>query len=354
MQPTTSVLTQIQTRLKRVPIVYRLLVGNSMIAILSVMGAFLLHRYTSIPENTLVVVFALAGFGIVFGFNYFTIRVSLSSLNDLRQTLDQINLDQPTLPETIVLETDPDLQPLAASINAMLVRLERHRQQLRALSERATSAQEEERRRIARNLHDDTSQSLSSLIINLERLEGELPQQAAHLKPALQQARRVATQTLDELRNIIFDLRPAMLDDLGLVPAVRWYARTKLGEMGIRVDFQIPDESLRLPAHLETELFRMAQEGLNNIARHAQAQRVIVRLTRAPDFVCLELEDDGRGFDVVQASGQALPSKRLGLLGIQERVSLVGGDLTITSSPGEGTLLRVCIPCPVPNAKEDI
>lgn len=335
----------LQNQFKRVPIVYRLLLGNSIIAISAIVGTFLIHQYTQIPESTLIAFCAIIGFVAIFLFNYFTVQISLRSLGELKHTIDQINLDDLSLPESIVLDTDPDLKPLADSINAMLIRLERSNRQLRALSERATHAQEEERRRIARNLHDDTSQSLSSIIISLERLEGDLPPDAANLKPRVIQARQITTRTLEDLRNIIYDLRPTMLDDLGLIPAVRWFARSTLESSGIQVTFQIPEEPLRLPEHLETELFRIAQEGVNNIFRHSNADQVIIRLFQEPDHICLEMEDNGSGFDVEHTVDTALTQKRLGLLGIKERATLVGGDVLINSQPGKGTILQVCIPC---------
>jgi two-component system sensor histidine kinase UhpB len=345
MEAPTSSLHRMQTILKRVPIVYRLLVGNTLIAVGAVAGMMLAHEYTLFSDTLLVAIFAFLGLILIFIFNYLTIRVSLSSLGDLQRTIDQVNLEKPVLPNSIILEADPDLQPLAEAINRMLNRLEHHNQELRALSERATHAQEDERKRIARNLHDETSQSLSMLAINLEKLENDLPPEAAALRPRLRHAYQLATRTLDDLRKIIYDLRPTMLDDLGLVSAVRWYARTILEESGMHVSFDLPENHLRMPEHLETELFRMAQEGVNNIARHANATQVVIRLSQAPDFVCLEMEDNGSGFDVAETANTALTEKRLGLLGIQERATLVGGQISIDSKLGQGTLLRVCVPC---------
>lgn len=333
-----------QTLLKRVPIVYRLLVGNTLIAAAAVMGLMLAHEYTLVSDTLLVAIFAFLALVLIYIFNYITIRISLSSLDDLQGTIDQVNLDKSVMPSSISLKSDPDLQPLAESINSMLKRLEHHTQELRALSERATHAQEEERKRIARNLHDETSQSLSMLVINLEKLESELPTEAASLRPRLRQAHTLATRTLDDLRKIIYDLRPTMLDDLGLVSAVRWYARSVLEESGMQVSLDLPDNHMRLPEHLETELFRIAQEGVNNIARHANATQVVIRLSQAPNFVCLEMEDNGSGFDVAETANSALTEKRLGLLGIQERAALVGGEISIHSQPGQGTLLRICVP----------
>lgn len=332
------------TTLRKVPIVYRLFIGNTLLAAVIAVAALLVHESFPGSEFLLLLIFSGVGFLLLFAFNYLTIQVSLASLQDLQETIDQVSLDNPLLPEGIVLETDPDLQPLAQSINAMLVRLEHSRRQLRALSERSTHAQEEERRRIARNLHDETSQALSSLIISLEQIESTLPADAAHLRPRLRKSLQLANRTLEDLRNIIYDLRPTMLDDLGLVSAIRWYARTTLEESGIHVEFELPEQPVRLPEPIETELFRIIQEGINNIQRHAQASHVTLRLEHQPDYLCLELEDDGRGFDVPKTASTALLSKRLGLLGIQERAALLGGEIRIKSQPGTGTRLQVSLP----------
>lgn len=339
-----NLLSRLRIDLQKVPIVYRLFIGNTVLAAAIVAAALLAHEYYPENETLLVLVSAGAGFLLLFFFNYLTIRISLAALKDLQQTIDEVSLEHPVLPEEIVLETDPDLQPLAQSINDMLTRLERSRRELRALSERATHAQEEERRRIARNLHDETSQALSSLIISLEQMENSLPAESAHLRPRLRKAHELADRTLEDLRNIIYDLRPTMLDDLGLVSAIRWYARSTLEESGILVEFDLPDQPVGLPEHLETELFRIAQEGINNILRHSQASQVLVRLQREERYVCLELEDNGRGFDVADTADTALLNKRLGLLGIQERAALLGGEIQVQSTPGAGTRLQVLAP----------
>lgn len=332
------------TTLRKVPIVYRLFLGNTVLAALIAGAALLVHEAFPGSEVLLVLVFSGIGFLLLFAFNYLTIQISLASLQDLQHTIDQVSLENPFLPDGIVLETDPDLQPLAHSINAMLVRLEHSRRELRALSERATHAQEEERRRIARNLHDETSQALSSLIISLEQIENALPADASHLRPRLRKSLELANRTLEDLRNIIYDLRPTMLDDLGLIPAIRWYARSTLEESGILLEFDFPEQPVRLPEHIETELFRIIQEGINNIRHHAQATRVILRLDCQPEYMFLELEDDGSGFDVPKTASTALLSKRLGLLGIQERAALLGGEIQVESHPGAGTRMRVSLP----------
>jgi signal transduction histidine kinase len=226
----------------------------------------------------------------------------------------------------------------------MLNRIADHTSQLRAISERAINAQEEERVRIARSLHDDTAQSISMLIIHLERLRSLLPKDAPEITRYVADAQHVATKLLENLRKIIWDLRPSILDDLGLFSAIRWFARTNLEKEGVNVDFSASSGITRLPPYLETMLFRIAQEAISNILRHANASRVSIHLWKANGQVWLEIKDDGHGFDIEKTTGGAVDRKQLGLLGIRERASLVHGGVNIESSQEAGTCLQVHIP----------
>lgn len=339
-------LDQIQKRIFCLPIFYRIAIGNSLIIILGAIGGTLLTRHLAGRAADLWLIILFASIGIVLSviINGWIIRTALRPLRALRESVDQLQAGQAGLDTYLLRETDPDIQQLALSIEAMVNQLAERNLKLRALSERAINAQEEERKRIARSLHDDTGQALSMLIINLERLENRLPEDEPDLRISLASTRQLATNTLKELRKIIYGLRPAMLDDLGLIPAIRWYARSNLEEAGIRVEFHAPDEALLMPSQLRTTLFRIAQEAINNIARHAKAQSAVITLCQDKEKISLLVEDDGCGFDVVRTSGQALQLQRLGLLGIQERVELVGGEVRIDSAPGQGTRLQIYVP----------
>jgi two-component system sensor histidine kinase UhpB len=199
---------------------------------------------------------------------------------------------------------------------------------LRALSERSINAQEEERREIALTLHDETGQALSMLIIHLEQLENQIPATEEAIRSRLKSARQLAKQSLADLRKIVYGLRPTILDDLGLVPAIRWYARTNLEESGILAEYWLKGD--RTACTGQITLFRIAQEAINNIVRHSQAKSARIVLERNEREIRLEIEDDGQGFDVAIAE-QALQSQRLGLLGIQERAELVGGKVKLDS-----------------------
>ena len=343
------------------PIFYRITLGNSLIIILGAIGGTLLTRHLAgrAADLWLIILFASIGITLIVLINGWIIRTALRPLHELRAAVDQLQAGQVSIDAHLLQGTDPDIQQLALSLDAMVKQLEERNLKLRALSKRAINAQEEERKRIARSLHDDTSQALSMLIINLERLENRLPDRYAPLRDLwpraeqegvvdlqaeLSSARQLAMNTLKELRKVIYGLRPTMLDDLGLLPAIRWYARSHLEGAGVRVEFQTPDEILPLSSELKTTLFRIAQEAINNIARHAQAQSAVIRLSQNGQKIYLQVEDDGQGFDVAQTSGQALRLQRLGLLGIQERAELVGGEVTVASRPGQGTRLQISVP----------
>jgi two-component system sensor histidine kinase UhpB len=334
----------LQQSLHRLPVLERVLVVNSVIIVAGALIGTLLTRHLTIINNPWLTPLLLSlGILLLLLVNYRIIKTSLHPFRDFRDAVDQVKNGQTTLLETPSMQSDPDIHQLVLSVNSMLGRLEMRTKQLQALSERIITAQEEERRRIARSLHDDTSQTVSTLLMQLERLEDELPEERDDLRLRLADAHRLVSNMLEDLRKNIWDLRPTILDDLGLIPAIRWYARMRLQEIGIQLNFEL-GENIRLAPYLETMLFRITQEAVTNILRHAEAKTVTIRLKWEGDRVCLQVEDDGRGFDVGRTAGEAVTRKQLGLLGIQERVSIVGGQAVIDSSPGHGTRLQVFVP----------
>ncbi len=226
------------------------------------------------------------------------------------------------------------------------------RMQLRQLAGRVVQVQEEERRRIARELHDEVGQALTGLKLNLAVLEGALPDQSAALHEQLADSRALLESMMEQIRGLALELRPAALDDLGLVPALRGYVNgfikrtslhvtTDFGDLG-RADLDAT--SGRLPEQVETALYRAIQEAMSNIVRHAAAQHVQVILRTDGDEVYACVADDGRGFDPAQRLRAAMAEGRMGLLGIQERVALLQGRVNITATPGEGTMIEVWLP----------
>jgi signal transduction histidine kinase len=218
------------------------------------------------------------------------------------------------------------------------------------LLRKVIGAQEEERRRIARELHDQTCQALALLAMRCEGARGiRSPRER---DAALGDAHALAARALDDVHRMIVDLRPAMLDDLGLLPAIRGLAAHHLEPFGVSVRCEFGELEPRLSPETETALFRAAQEALVNVARHAQAQNVLVQASRAGDALEIEIEDDGRGFEP-EGLGTAEPGGRgLGLLGIRERMELLGGSAGIDSSPGHGTRIVLRVPLPASSGPE--
>jgi len=333
-----------QVRL-RISIFNRVLIGNSVIIILgAVVGTLLTRHFALMGDLRLILLFSFAGILVTLFVNYWIIKSALYPLHELSKSLEQVDRDRVNIPQELKDYRDPDIHQLIVSIDAMLARLRNRTNQLQAISERAINAQEEERVRIAHGLHDDTAQDISMLIIHLEQMEKVLPSDAPALASHMDEAHQLSTQLLENLRKVIWNLRPSILDDLGLIPAIRWLAHTNLEKIGVQVEFDENTDLVRLPQHLETMLFRITQEAVSNIRRHANANKVSIKLEKGASRIGFEIRDDGCGFDVELAVEEALSRKRLGLLGIQERALLVGGTAKVESAPGLGTSLRLEIP----------
>lgn len=240
---------------------------------------------------------------------------------------------------------DDEIGDLAGSFNAMTDALataadERaERDQLRArYVSGVITAQEDERKRIARELHDSTSQSLTSLMVGLKAMSAASP--APEVRQHAEELRGVAAQTLDDVHRLALQLRPSVLDDLGLPAALERYVAECRRRYRLQIDLAMRGlEAARLPPQVETALYRIVQESLTNVARHAAAKTASVLIERRNGSVRAIIEDDGRGFDPAGA-GQ----ERLGLYGIRERAELLGGTLTIESAPGRGASLFIEIP----------
>ncbi len=213
------------------------------------------------------------------------------------------------------------------------------------LLQRLISAQEEERKRVARELHDEVSQNIVSLALALDRAANDESAQWPDAQAEqLAELHALVIRTLDEIRRMILDLRPSMLDDLGLVAALRWYAENRLEQEGVRIHWDLPKDEQRLPDTLEVALFRIAQEAISNIARHAAAQNTIITLEFTDGVLEMGFEDDGRGFDLADVIGPGRKRAGVGILGMQERVAILGGSMTLDAHPGGGTAISVRVP----------
>jgi len=213
--------------------------------------------------------------------------------------------------------------------------------QLKALSMRVLQVQEQERRRVAVELHDELGQSLTAIKINLQLGERFKDKAPADL---LEENLRIVEEALYQVRTLATALRPSMLDDLGLAPALKWLAEQSAARSGFEVKFHHERELDRLASDIETACFRIVQEALTNIARHAQAQRVDISLRREAGEMVLVVRDDGQGFDPAAMRERAATGASLGVLGMQERATLVGGHLEINASVGDGSMVELRCP----------
>jgi PAS domain S-box-containing protein len=215
-------------------------------------------------------------------------------------------------------------------------------EELREMSRRLGEAQETERRAIARELHDEVGQSLTATRINLRDL-GQQPMDAV-LQKRITDTEEIIAELLGKVRQMSLDLHPSVLDDLGLVPALRWCVRTRAGGSPTQVRMDLPEDLPRFDDSAEITLFRVFQEALSNSLKHAEAAHLDVHLEYAEGRLRLMLKDDGRGFGVEAARREAISGKSLGLLGMQERVRLAGGEIAMLSTPGQGAEIKISLP----------
>jgi signal transduction histidine kinase len=216
------------------------------------------------------------------------------------------------------------------------------RERLEHLSQQLLQVQEAERRQIARELHDEIGQALTALKINMQALQRVLSEEA--MVRRVDESIAIIDQTLRQVRDLSLQLRPSLLDDLGLGSALRWYVTRLAERTGIEGKVTIENSESRYGPEIETTGFRVAQEALTNVVRHAQAKHIWVGLRHTLKELELVVRDDGRGFDVAATHERAVHGQSLGILGMQERILLAGGELEITSTPGQGTEVRARLP----------
>lgn len=256
------------------------------------------------------------------------------------------------------VQSGDELGELAESFNRMTAQVLDHTRELERLNEelrrkemlrgqlldKVITAQEEERKRVARDLHDQLGTALSAMTMGMQAAERALPPEMQALRDRLQHAKELATRALEQTHELILDLRPVALDDLGLSAAVRSYAEEHLTPRGIEVQVIVSGTPRRLAPELEITLFRILQEAINNIANHADAQHITLSLEFRADRVEAVLRDDGRGFDPASVLEPDQAGRGLGLLGMQERATLADGTFRVESQPGGGTTLTIRLP----------
>jgi two-component system, NarL family, sensor histidine kinase UhpB len=324
--------------LLRFPLFYKILVANAVIVVAVVaVAAAILHPNLTADGGKLLALVA-AGLVVSIASNGLIVRLALSPLARLERTAEKVQAgDMSARVEPSEL-ADAEMERLTATFNTMLASGDHYRQRLREVAARALSAQEEERKRIARELHDGTAQTLAALRVRL-RIARSLEDGEAR-NQLLERISGDLGEAAEELRRIAQGLRPPALDMLGLAPAIESYARGVGETAGVTTALDLqPVEGLLSP-DAELALYRIVQEALSNVARHSNAGTVRVRLEREQRSVTARIEDDGRGFGV----RAEMTNGGLGLYGMQERAAYVGGSVEIESEPGRGVRVRVTIP----------
>jgi signal transduction histidine kinase len=246
--------------------------------------------------------------------------------------------------DTRVQERTAECKAAAQEIGLLYVELQEKERMRRDLLHRILSVQEDERKRISRELHDETCQVLLTLAMGLENI-GEMVEERTPpslVLPQLEALRSLAKTGRDGVNRLIFDLRPMMLDHLGLLSALRWYAEVRLSDSDLRFTVQEIGTIGRLPPVLETTLFRVGQEAINNVAQHSRAQHANLTLECSDGHVAMSVSDDGAGFS--PTAPNTTNKHGLGLVGMEERILGVGGEFHIESTPGRGTKIRISVP----------
>jgi two-component system CheB/CheR fusion protein len=241
-----------------------------------------------------------------------------------------------------VQQRTAELDALNARLKQEVAGHQQAQQSRHELQRRLVNAQEEERARISRELHDEVGQQISALMLALKALEAAMP--AGGTPERLRELRATAEKVGREIHDLATELRPIALDELGLARALAGYLEAWQSRTSIAVDFVSAGiDEPRLPSAIETTLYRIVQEAMNNVFKHAAAKTVSVSIERRGEHVLCIVEDDGTGFDQ-QTLSEHGDVRRIGIAGMRERVGIVGGELTIESDAGRGTTLRVKLP----------
>jgi len=335
-------------RFATVPLFYKVLFANVAIVLLgAIAGTYVTataSRNAEVATRTeLILFFASIGVLLSVAVNYRVLRAAFQPLDSLERAANAVRLGDLSARAEPLLLSDPQLTRLAETFNRTLEELERDRLQLRELASQVIRAQEDERKRIARELHDDTAQVLFAQLLSLTAMKSSPSDDVRANAEALE---NMTVEAIEGVRRLGLELRPPALDDLGLREALGDLAQRFSDKLAIPVDLQMTGMKDRLSSEVELVLYRVAQEAVTNIAKHARATRITISLERTRDCVNLTVDDDGRGFDPAILGRRDDRGLGLGLFGMEERVSLVGGVLAIRHLNPRGMRIAASIPHP--------
>ena len=323
-------------RALRVPLLGKL-AGANLLIVLSALLSVAAERRTLVAGTEVQILGITLGLSLAVSFAL--VYVALRPLNDLETTAARLaagDLDA-RVPSSVL--ADRDMVRVGSTLNALLDRLSEDRTRLHRLAAQVISVQDEERARVARELHDSTAQILAAIMLQLGVAARESSSPALDARIAT--LRELAAEALEEVRSLSHTMHPRVLDDLGLAAALEWIGRQTRDQESFDVEVFAVEWHPPMPAPLASVLYRVAQEALRNAARHASPSRVEIFLRREPGRATLEVTDDGRGFDVRRAE-ERRPG--MGMFSMRERVGLVNGVLRVESSPGRGTRIVASVP----------
>jgi signal transduction histidine kinase len=319
-----------------VPLLGKLAGANLLIVLAALAGVAAERRFNASGNVVSILGIALATSLVV---NLVLVYVALRPLAGLEAAAARVSagdLDARVAPSMLA---DRDMARVGTTLNGLLDRLTEDRARVRRLAAQVISAQDEERARVARELHDSTAQILTAVMLQLGAAARE--SDSAPLTERIATLRELAAEALEEVRSLSHTMHPRILDDLGLVAALEWLARQTRTQTSLDVQVCADGADATIPAPLASVLYRVAQEALRNAVRHADAERVDLRLRQEAGAAVLEVADDGGGFDVERAE-ERRPG--MGLFSMRERVALVNGRLVVTSSKGRGTRVVATVP----------
>ena len=337
---------RVARRALSVRIQFKVLLANAVIVVVgALVGTWLtVTTVQAAPEEsyrTLAGGFALAGVLLSISVNYLVLRAAFQPLQGLERVTEAVRRGDLSERAEPALFDDPQFSRLAATFNATLDELDRDRHELRALASQVIRAQEQERQRVARELHDDTAQVLFAQLLRLTTLRASPNPEVSQTSADLEQ---MTVEALESVRRLALELRPPALDDLGLEAALEGLAQRYADQLDIPVDYQARGPRLRLSEEIELVLYRVAQESLTNIVKHAGADKVWIDLDRGVHDLSLSIRDNGVGFDPEDTETPGRARAGLGLFGMRERAALAGGTLRIWQRPGGGTEVFTFIP----------
>ncbi len=331
-------------RLLRLPILYKVLVANATIVVIgAIVGTWITllvsRDAADAPRSGLILFFAACGVLLSVAVNFFVLRAAFQPVISLEQAANRVRAGDLSARAQPTTFSDPQVARLAETFNATLDDLARDRAQLRQLASQVIRAQEDERKRIARELHDDTAQVLFAQLLRLTSMKASPSDDVREKASELEE---MTVEAIEGVRRLALDLRPPALDDLGLHEALGDLAQRFGEQLRFPVVYTSSGIRDRLPAEVELVLYRVAQEALINVAKHSGATRAGITVHRDLDTVTMTVRDDGRGFSL--ASLPKTDGRGLGLFGMEERLALVGGSLEIQSRLSGGTIVTGRIP----------